>query len=308
MNFEDDLYKEETRCEFLVTAKRKRLWAIQLSMLDKFKSICVKHNLKYFAIGGTLLGTVRHNGYIPWDDDIDVGMPRDDFERFMLIVKSELECDEQLIIQYTTFDPNYSTPHARITNIMTTAYFPFVKRADVDVPQGIFIDIFAFDNVPNSKGKKAIHKFIYKSVSYMLHDKQNKFMLEKPSISAKILSACSRMLFLFTDVNEVFKWTQKYIQKYNSDSSCQCFSCIASFYNMNRLIVRREWFDELIELPFEDTTISCPKKYDEVLTCNYGNWNKMVKGGCLHEGCFYDPDRPYTFYKDKNLEDFSNDL
>lgn len=303
-----DFYREETRCDFLVTEKRKKVWAVELKMLNSFKAICDKYGLKYFAIGGTLLGAARHKGFIPWDDDIDVGMPRADFEKFLFVANLEMAGKSNLIIQYETFDKNYSTPHARITNIKTTAYFPHMWKSGLDVPQGIFIDIFPYDNVPNNKWKKNVHRFVYKSVAYMLHDKQNLYTYKTPSFTAKILRISSRCLFLFSNVDAVFRWTQKYIQKYNSDTSCERFGCISSFYRIEKVFMRRDWFDETIELPFENTYISCPKAYKEALTCQYGNWEKWVKAGTLHEGCFFDPDKPYTVYKNVNIVNIPNTL
>lgn len=72
----------EERCGHLVTEDMKKLWATQMQLLKELQRICKKHNIKYYAIEGTLLGAVRHNGYIPWDDDIDVGMPVKDFDKF----------------------------------------------------------------------------------------------------------------------------------------------------------------------------------------------------------------------------------
>lgn len=303
-----EFYKEETKCDFLVTTKRKKVWAIQLEILSKFQTICTKYKLKYYAIGGTLLGAVRHKGFIPWDDDIDVGMPRIDFERFLSVVKTELVENDDLIIQYETFDRNYSTPHARITNIKTTAYFPHIWKAGLELPQGIFIDIFPYDNVPNSQWKKKVHRFIYKAISYMLHDKQNLYTYENSALSAKILRVCSRFLFLFTNVDAVFKWTQKYIQKYNNDLSSQNFGCISTFYQLDRIIMPKEWFNDLVELPFEHTTILCPRDYGFVLSHQYGNWKNIVKGGSLHEGCFFDPDKPYSLYKDNDIVNMSSSI
>lgn len=307
-NISEEFYKEETRCDFLVTSKRKRVWAVQLEMLDIFKKICAKYNLKYFAIDGTLLGAARHKGFIPWDDDIDLGMPRADFEKFLSIAGDELRTYSNIIIQHETYDNNYASPHARLTNINTTAYFPHIWKHALDEPQGIFIDIFVYDNVPNAVWKKKIHRLIYKSTAYMLHDRQHKFTYETPSIKSKILRILSRILFSFTNVDTVFQWTQKYIQKYNSNDSCKCFGPISSFYQLDQVIVDKKWFDDLTNLQFENTTIICPKRYDEILSYVYGDWNKMVKGGSLHEGCFYDPDKPYTFYKDKYVDNFISDL
>ena len=84
-------YKEEIRSGFLVTEKRKKVWAAELQMLEKFDEICQKHNLTYYAYYGTLLGAVRHQGFIPWDDDIDVVMFRDDYEKFQAIAPEEFK-------------------------------------------------------------------------------------------------------------------------------------------------------------------------------------------------------------------------
>lgn len=83
-------FEEETICDFLVTKERKKIWAVLLDMLIQVDRICRKHNLKYFMAFGSLLGVVRHNGFIPWDDDIDICMPRDDYEKFIVIARNEL--------------------------------------------------------------------------------------------------------------------------------------------------------------------------------------------------------------------------
>ncbi|MDE7248566.1 MAG: LicD family protein, partial [Lachnospiraceae bacterium] len=89
MNFEPSFFKEEIRSDFLVDEKRKKIWAVELQILEKIDEVCRKHHITYYAHYGTLLGAVRHQGFIPWDDDLDIAMFRDDYEKFQKIAAEE---------------------------------------------------------------------------------------------------------------------------------------------------------------------------------------------------------------------------
>lgn len=83
--------QKETRAGYSISTKMKRVWETQIDLVKVLEKICKKYNLTFFAIYGTLLGAIRHEGYIPWDDDIDVVMPRKDFEKFKKMAVNELE-------------------------------------------------------------------------------------------------------------------------------------------------------------------------------------------------------------------------
>lgn len=136
---------EEWICGHLVTERDKKVWNVELNILKEVKRICEKHNIKYFAEGGTLLGAARHGGFIPWDDDIDVAMLRDDYNKFIEIAQSELP--EHLFIQNSKTDirPNLFT---KIRDSRTT-WIP--KGNDLKLKNyGIFIDIFPLDGCDNN--------------------------------------------------------------------------------------------------------------------------------------------------------------
>ena len=137
-------YKEEIRSGFLVTEKRKKVWAVELKMLEKLDEVCKKYNLTYYAYYGTLLGAVRHQGFIPWDDDIDVIMFRDDYEKFQEIAPKEFK--EPYFYQ-NTYTDRVLWPLSKIRDSRTTAVEPQFQHLGSSFHQGIFIDIFPFDNV-----------------------------------------------------------------------------------------------------------------------------------------------------------------
>lgn len=116
-----------------------------LEIYREVSSICDRHNLTYFVVGGTLLGAVIHKGYIPWDDDFDIAMPRDDYDKFIEIYSKELS--DRFYLHHTSTDSNYWIPFAKVRINNTT--FLEEKRKNVNSHAGIYMDIFPFDYAPN---------------------------------------------------------------------------------------------------------------------------------------------------------------
>ena len=128
-----EFYKEEIRCGYTVDEKTKRVWAVQLEMLDEVERICKANGLKYFADSGTLIGAIRHEGYIPWDDDIDLVMLREDYDKFVQIAPAWLK--EDLVLQRKiTFGVMLRSVTARPAAAMKK-----IKRRDITA---VFLLIF----------------------------------------------------------------------------------------------------------------------------------------------------------------------
>lgn len=119
----------------------EKLKEIELEMLVAFKEICDRHGITYFLLGGTALGAVRHKGFIPWDDDIDVGLPRKEYDRFLEIAPKELPA--HLFLQTIDSDPHYVSCFSKIRNSKTT--FIETTVAHHDINHGVFIDVFPLD-------------------------------------------------------------------------------------------------------------------------------------------------------------------
>ncbi len=144
-NVPDSFLLEETRNDYTISTEMKKVWAVQLDLLQVLFDVCNKHGLRIYAEGGTLLGAIRHKGYIPWDDDIDLTMMREDYDKLMELGD---EFSHPYFLQNVYTDPHYSHRHAQLRNSETACWSWKEKGCVKQFNQGIFIDIFPSDNMP----------------------------------------------------------------------------------------------------------------------------------------------------------------
>lgn len=287
-------YKEEIRSGFLVTEKRKKIWAVELQMLEKFDEICQKHDLTYYAHYGTLLGAVRHQGFIPWDDDIDVIMFRDDYEKFQEIAPTEFK--EPYFYQ-NTYTDRVMWPLSKIRDSRTTAVEPHFCTMGSTFHQGIFIDIFPFDSVDDGINKQFTTMRQIQSLLWVA--------MTQPEIVIKALED-GQQLYLGTDF--LVDYLQKNIQDKFKIFEAFNLSCFGQTQKVNYLIheicsgnisyksVEKDWFQNTIYLPFEHLRIPVPAEYDKILTQCYGNYHQFVRGKSAHEDIVLEPDISYRDY------------
>lgn len=289
MEFHASFFEEEIRSGFLVTEKRKKIWAVELEILEIFDDICRKHGLTWYAYYGTLLGAVRHQGFIPWDDDIDVVMFRDDYERFKTIASQEIEepyffqnlCTKEMLGGF-----------CKIRDSRTTA----IEFQDVPLTfhQGIFIDIFPFDSVSDGVNtefsnianlQRALWAAVVKPSS-VLED------LEKNGRSGVfadfLLDFMQRDVLQRIDIFEAFSLSQF--------GKTQNVNFITSeIYGIGKS-VPKDWMKDVVYLPFENMQIPAPAEYDKILIQCYGDYHQTVRGASDHEGVIFEPDIPYKDY------------
>ena len=145
--------KEEIRCGHTVTSQMKEIWAVELDLLAEFQRVCEKYNIRYFASGGTLLGAVRHQGFIPWDDDLDVEMFREDYKKLCEVGPKEFKKPYVFQNEYT--ESGSLRGFSKLRNSQTTAMYEHEKLPCYDgYDKGIFIDIFPLDSILDNPEKQ----------------------------------------------------------------------------------------------------------------------------------------------------------
>ncbi len=165
---------------------------IMLEMLVEFDAICKKHNLKYWLDSGTLLGAVRHQGFIPWDDDIDLSMPIEDYNKFIEIGASELS--DNIFFQTKETDPDFKFDYMKLRSNKASIVEFHEKDREIAYHQGVFVDIFPMLTVPNSTFHKKFYNGIFESIrsvsAISLHTPNGK---DYPEVREKLVKALSLM-------------------------------------------------------------------------------------------------------------------
>lgn len=284
----EDFFKEEMRCDYLVSAEMKRIWAVLLDMYLSFAEVCEKHGLKYFVLGGTMLGAARHNGFIPWDDDLDVGMMRKDYEELLKIAPSEFK--DPLFFQTPYTDCDYFVSWAKIRNSLTTGISKSTCHRRFN--QGLFLDIFPLDYCDKDNAlddSKRIFECAKRCGAWMRRG--SSFLNERQKQDA---------VDYFTD-NPLKEW--KMIQKIASNPQYigSDYVCNSVFTGDNLKIRIRpaRCYKSTVNHVFENIEVKMPEGYEELLTVQYGDYMKfppIEARGARHSDIIFDPDRPYTEY------------
>lgn len=294
-----DFLKEEERCGHIVTTQMKEAWAVMIDILVEFQRICKKHNLTYYAIAGTLLGTIRHGGFIPWDDDIDVVMPRKDFDRFCKIAPSEFKHPYFFQSPFTDFgiDPGF----AKIRRSDTTCLFHRDNDLIINYNQGIFIDVFPLDNIPDNPIDKTNLLDQLRIVGSKCR-RSTAFYESKSKIK-------TLLKIIFFKLKKLFKahWFEAKLSDYQHyedllKSFCDKDTKIVGNFSagyVENWTWPRNLFESSKEVPFEFISIMIPSGYEKILDINFGNWKEFVKGGSCHGELFFDAHKPYTEYLKK---------
>lgn len=298
----DSFYKEEIREGFYVPAEIKKAWAVELEVLSEVDRICKKHNIKYFAEWGTLLGAVRHGGIIPWDDDFDICMLRADYERFCRIAPSEFQKGYR-IINLENPANGFKFWHflARVVRNEQICYEPEYLKEHHGFAYMCGIDIFVLDYLYDDAAKEKERANIVKLALAAADDIADRklFGKEKEEIIRQLEDNSSYKISRFLEAEkqkeEIYLFVQKVISETPSHEASQITQMIPVGINYG-CGYKKEYFDEVIYLPFENITVPVPIGYEEVLYEHYSHYMVPLKNTSGH-------DYPYFETQKKKLEE-----
>lgn len=294
LEFNEGYFEEETREGFVISSMMKRAWAAQLEVLEEIRRVCELLDLSYFADWGTMLGAVRHQGFIPWDDDLDVGMLRADYEVFLAKAPKLLQHWYEL--KSVGSDPGHDIVKARLINGRHMNFEESFLEKFHHCPYVVGIDIFPVDNLPDQEEER---ESLRDALGLLLRVEAS--VPEEPPYGEDVLE-------LMKDLERTFgipvRWENRLgheakrmfdilSARYVSQPTEYVTCMLAQAAGRKEYCCKREWYGSFLDMPFENTTIPVPVGYDGILRLNYGDDYMTPKNmGSSHD---------YPFYKEQML-------
>lgn len=271
---------------------------LQLKLLEiflYFKKICEENNLTYWCGGGTMLGAVRHKGFIPWDDDLDVFLPRKDYERLYEIWDQVADTSHYVLVR-TDEKVNYHHAAMNLVDVRTT----YVNRHSVneDIYHGIYIDVIPFEGCPSSKVERALQ--IYHSIMFSVFNVQR-----LPDNQGSLLRLPTKILLSLVRSSQsrykIWKKHQDKMTQYDFFTAKYVKETVSSFKGLFRLY-DRDIFNT-VDAVFEGHMVKIPAGYDYYMKCIYGDYMSLPKDISIDMSSryevikFIDLNEPYTKYR-----------
>lgn len=237
---------------------------IQLDVLDVIHKFCVENDIQYTLGCGTMLGAVRHKGYIPWDDDIDIYLLRSEYNRLLqLFPESKDNVRIEALERNSSWDKAYAKAYDERTVCEEDSNCKVI---------GVSIDLFPIDYVPRDDKKWLKYNKKRRILKIASDLKPMNFTKDQPLLKKIELALCKMILLPFSQ-RTLIKWLNRYAQKYNDSESEYVFECCQGLLLKNKF--KASAFDKYIDLPFENRVYKVISGYDEYLKAAYGDYMKL---------------------------------
>ena len=287
LEFRQDYFKEESRDGFVVSEKMKRVWAAELEVLSEIIRICQKHGLTYYADWGTLLGAVRHAGFVPWDDNIDIALKRADYQVLLETLSEELP-DSWSVSSYCVLG-KHSQPVSCVMNSKVINMDPEVIKRFHGCPYMVGVNLYPLDYIPEDETMTDAQLEMYQTV----YDTARQYsqLREKGQLEF-YLSKIERLCQISFDSDKPLRkqlWQlSEQICTLFEEEDCDYLTWFPQLIHGNEPFrLKKKWYAETIELPFENISISVPKGYQEALSMMYGDYLVPVRNTDKQDYPFY---------------------
>lgn len=291
--------EKEVRCGYEVSEKQKKIWAVELDLLNELIRVCKKHNIKMQVSYGTLLGAVRHEGFIPWDDDVDVWLTRNEYEKLIDIAPKEFKYP--YFLQTALSDRKYYIGYARFRNSETTGAISGEDGTDYN--NGIYVDVYVIDGFTDSV------------VLYYLQLIPRRILLkcltlyeQKKLVGRSLFQlACHHVVRPLVRLIKFETWIKlsnavTSMYNHNAKRYCVVYEMMGKPY---KHWINVDELNETREMKFENLLVPCPQSYDRMLTQMYGDYMiypPIDQLGKWHEGkIHFEPEIPYKKYLSMRL-------
>lgn len=287
----------EIRCGYEVPVKLKKIWAVQLDLMHVFFDVCRKHDIRASVFAGTLLGAVRHGGFIPWDDDADVCMDRQNFDRLLALPKDAFP--EPYFLQTGFSDKRFFCPYARLRNSRTTG--AIVGEDDPGYNNGIYLDVYVQDG------------YVHNGLVVYVQSKLKALVWEMlAEVSGRKRARDGFVVWLIHVFRPLWQTIghDRLVRLHNRILSClTAWTDRVANLTHDREVFARYWqrkdeIADLVLLKFENLEVPAPARYHDVLTRIYGDYSTppsaSLRGKWHQDQILFDPDVPYKDFLNRN--------
>ena len=291
MTLPKDYYEAEVRDGFYVPSEMKRCWAATIGVLQVIDDICKRYGLQYYAEYGTLLGAVRHGGFVPWDDDFDISMKREDYLRFLKVAERELPQGYVLLSAYNNHE--YNNFLSRVVNSNFISLEKEFLESNHNFPFAVGVDIFPLDYFDYEEKENGILKDMILSaqaIIAVLDPEETDIESLGETAKAHIMNFCELCGMPLLEGKPIRQQIYIMIERFCAiyDSSAPYLTNMYFWVKNGNQVYKKEYFENTVRIPFEFSEICAPVGYDEKLLNCYGpNYMTPYMGGGLHDYPLY---------------------
>lgn len=296
MKFDKSFFEAEVRDGFYVTSEMKQVWAAQLEVLNDVDKACRENGIQYFAEWGTLLGAVRHHGFIPWDDDMDICMKRPDYNRFLEIAEKIMPSNYK--IYNLKSHNNDGNMVSRIINTDQISYDAEKLKKYHGVPYVIGLDIFPLDYISDNKEDDELQSNVIVMISSIMNViksiQDNNVQLDEENLTqinmqlSQVENICGVTINREDDIVQQLNILIDRMCGIYRENEAEYITIMLLWVGGKNYRFPKKYYDKAIRIPFENTTIPVPYAYDSILKKKYGDYMQLVHTWDSHDYPFFE--------------------